>query len=461
MNISIILAAGEGSRMRSDIPKVLHKICGNHILKYVVDASKNAGIEKNFCIIGHGADRVKESMNDSSIEYREQPTEEGSPYGTGYAVMQAEEDIPENSTVLILYGDTPLIREETIEDLLEYHKENKNSGTVLTAYVENPTDYGRIIRDENNEVLKIVEQKDGTEEELKVKEINSGIYTFDGKLLKDALKKITNDNAQNEYYITDVIQILKDEGEKVGAYVMEDSIEIHGINSKAQLAFCEKIMRERINEGLMDKGVIMMNPENTYISNTVEIGIDTLIYPGVIIEGDSKIGRDCIIGANSRIVDSKIEDGVEIQSSTILESTIGENSTVGPYAYLRPKSKIGKNVKIGDFVEVKNANIGDNTKASHLTYIGDADVGENVNLGCGVVFVNYDGENKFRSKVGNNSFIGSNSNLVAPVIVEDWAYIAAGSTITENVEESSLSIARAKQVNKKNWVVEKGLRKDK
>lgn len=458
MNISIILAAGEGSRMKSDIPKGLHKICGKPILKYVIETSKKAGIDKNYCVIGHGSERIKNEISDESIEYRVQPTEEGSPYGTGFAVMQAQDDIPEDSTVIILYGDTPLITENTIRDLLNYHSENKNAGTVLTAYLDNPTDYGRIIRDENNEVLKIVEEKDANENEKLIKEINSGIYTFDGKLLKESLKELTNDNAQNEYYTTDLIQILKSKGERVGAYIMEDSQEIHGINSKVQLAFCDKIMRKRINENLMDEGAIIINPDSTYISNTVIIGRDTVIYPGTIIEGDTVIGRDCIIGENSRIIDSVIGDNVEIHSSTILESEVGNETTVGPYAYLRPNSKIGENVKIGDFVEIKNSTIGNNTKASHLAYIGDADVGKNVNIGCGVVFVNYDGKNKYRSTIGDNSFIGSNSNIVSPIKVSDWAYIAAGSTIIDDVEEGSLSIARARQVNKKDWVLNKGLK---
>lgn len=461
MNISIILAAGEGSRMKSNIPKVTHRICGKPILSYVIDASRGAGIENNYCIIGHGADRVKELIDDDSIEYRIQPTEEGSPYGTGYAVMQAQDDIEDDSTVLILYGDTPLITDTTIKDLLDYHKDNQNDGTVLTAFVEDPTGYGRIIRDENKEVLKIVEQKDGSEEELEIKEINSGIYVFNGRLLKEALDKTTNDNAQNEYYVTDVIQILKDEGKKVGAYLMEDSIEIHGINSKVQLAFCEKVMRKRINERLMADGAIIIDPDTTYIENTVSVGRDTIIYPGTIIKAKTSIGKDAIIGENCRIENARIGDRVEVHSSTILESEVGDDTKIGPNAYLRPNSKLGRNVKVGNFVEIKNSTLGDNTKASHLAYVGDADVGNNVNIGCGVVFVNYNGVEKFRSKVGDHAFVGSNSNLVAPVEVEDWGYIAAGSTITDTVEEASLSIARARQVNKKNWVIEKGLKKDK
>ncbi|WP_333638573.1 bifunctional UDP-N-acetylglucosamine diphosphorylase/glucosamine-1-phosphate N-acetyltransferase GlmU [Tissierella praeacuta] len=459
MNISVILAAGEGTRMKSKIPKVLHEVCGKPILEYVINASKGASVEKNVVIVGHGGDIVREYFKEEPIIFKTQPIGDDVPYGTGFAVMQAMEDIDDSSTVVILYGDTPLITESTIDELINYHSKNQFKATVLTAILDNPTGYGRIIREDTGDILKIVEQKDASEEEKKIKEINSGIYCFDGKLLKYALGKIDNNNAQNEYYVTDVIGILKEEGHKVGAYIIENSTEIHGVNSRVQLAFSEEVMRKRISEYHMVNGVTIINPDNTYIEDGVKIGRDTIIYPGVSLEGNTEIGEDCIIGSNSRIVESMIHNNVSIESSTIENSVVGENTHIGPYAHLRPNSNIGKNAKIGNFVEVKNSILKDNTKASHLAYIGDADIGHDVNIGCGVVFVNYNGKEKFRTTVGDNAFVGSNSNLVAPVNVESWGYVAAGSTITKEVPEGTLSIARAEQKNIEGWVERKGYKK--
>ena len=461
MNISIIMAAGEGTRMKSKLPKVLHKVCGKPILQYVIDASKGANVEKNIVIVGHGGDIVKEYFKEEPIVFKTQPIGPNVPYGTGYAVMQGLDHVDDNSTVTILSGDTPLITEETISKLMEYHNNNGFQATILTTILEDATGYGRIIREENKDVLKIVEHKDTTEKEKQIKEINSGIYCFDGKLLKYAINKIDNNNAQNEYYITDVIGILKEEGYKVGAYISEDANEIHGVNSRVQLSLSEKIMKDRINENHMENGVTIIDPSNTYIEDTVKIGRDTIIYPGVSLEGNTEIGEDCTIRNNTRIVNSIIASNVTIENSNIEDSHVGQNTHIGPFAHLRPNSSIGENVKIGNFVEVKNSVIKDNTKAGHLAYIGDADVGHDVNIGCGVVFVNYNGREKFRTTVGDNSFIGSNSNLVAPVRVEARGYVAAGSTIVEEVPEGALSIARAAQVNKTGWVEKKGLIKDK
>lgn len=456
MNISIILAAGEGTRMKSKKPKVLHKVCGKPILEYVIDASTNANVRKNYVVVGHEGDRVQENFKGNpDISFKTQPIGEEHPYGTGYAVMQAIDEIDDESNVVILYGDTPLITAETVGKFLKYHNENKYDGTVLTAYLDDPTGYGRIIRGESGEILKIVEDKDGTEEEKQIKEINSGMYCFNGKKLKSALGKISNDNAQGEYYVTDVISILKEDGYNVGAYVINDSIEIHGVNSRLQLAFSEKVMKERINKGHMVEGVTIIDPENTYIESSVTIGKDSIVYPGVILRGETTIGEDCIIGENTRIENSKIRNSVEIHSSTIIESFIDDKCSLGPNAHLRPNSHLARNVKIGNFVEVKNSTIGEGSKAGHLAYIGDADVGKNVNIGCGVVFANYNGESKFRSLVEDKAFIGSNSSLIAPVIVRKKGYVAAGSTITDEVEEGSLSIARAKQVNKQGWADKK------
>ena len=451
MIVSIILAAGEGTRMRSKLPKVAHKVCGKPLITHVVENAVKANVEKNIVVVGHMSDIVKTCV-DSDVLFVDQPIGNDQPYGTGFAVKQAIDHIYDGDTVLVLCGDTPLITHRTLKEFTEYHKNGEFKATVLTSRMEIPTGYGRIIRDTNGNVESIVEEKDATEEQRKITEVNSGIYCFDGKSLKSVLEKIDNNNIQKEYYLTDALDILRGESLKVGGYVIDDSGEIQGINSKVQLADAERIMRARINEKVMLEGAIIIDPATTYIEDDVVIGIDTIINPGVILEGKTVIGEDCIIGSQTRIVNSQIGNNVEIQRSNIVDSKIDDGSKVGPYANLRPKSILGKNVKIGDFVEVKNSIIGDNSKASHLTYIGDGQVGTGVNIGCGVVFVNYDGKDKNKTIVCDNTFIGCNTNLIAPVTVHENSYIAAGSTITKDVESKSLGIARARQVNIANWV---------
>ena len=453
---AIILAAGKGTRMKSKYPKVIHKVCGKEMVNHVINVSQKSGVNDIVVILGHESDVVKERLpKDSMIAMQ---TEQ---LGTGHAVKMAKEYINDEDTIVVLCGDTPLIKEDTLKRLFAYHLENEYHATVLTTKVDNPTGYGRIIRDNNEDLLKIVEQKDANEEEKAVKEINSGIYCFNGKSLRESLDLIDNNNAQGEYYLTDTIYIMRDRGQKVGAYNGSTIEELMGVNSRVELSKAEEIMRRRINEAHMVNGVTIIDTNSTYIESDVEIGNDTIIYPGVMLKGNTKIGSNCVIEMNSAIENSIIGDNTEVKNSTIIDSVVGENTTVGPYAYLRPKSNIGNNVKIGDFVEVKNATIEDNSKASHLSYIGDAYVGKDVNIGCGVVFVNYDGKNKFKSVVKDGAFIGSNSNLVAPVIVEEDGYIATGSTITNDVPKGALAIARERQVVKEGWVEKKRSRDSK
>ena len=453
---AIILAAGKGTRMKSKHPKVVHKVCGKEMVNHVIDVSKKSGVQDVVVILGHESETVKESIpSDSQIAMQ---TEQ---LGTGHAVKMAKEYINDDDTIVVLCGDTPLVQEDTLRRLFAYHVEKGYVATVLTTKVDNPTGYGRIIRDNHEDLIKIVEQKDASEEEKLVNEINSGIYCFDGKSLREAIDLIDNNNAQGEYYLTDTIKIMRDRGQKVGAYNGSTIEELMGVNSRVELSKAEEIMRKRINTSHMVNGVTIIDVNSTYIESDVEIGNDTIVYPGVMLKGNTKIGSGCIIGMNCNISNSTIGDYTEVESSTIIDSIVGENTIVGPYAYLRPNSNIGSHVKIGDFVEVKNATIGDNSKASHLSYIGDAYVGKYVNIGCGVVFVNYDGHHKFKSVVKDGAFIGSNSNLVAPVTVEEKGYIATGSTITDDVPQGALAIAREKQVVKEGWVEKKNSKEDK
>lgn len=444
---TIILAAGFGTRMKSKTPKVIHKILDKPLVEHVITAAKEAGSDEICVVVGHQSEKVKAVLS-QNVTFALQEEQ----LGTGHAVMQADDFIDEEGLVLVLFGDTPLITPGTLKDIVSFHIKEENSVTVLSTLVKDPTGYGRIIRDEKGTFVKSVEHKDASHAEKKVNEINSGMYCFNAKDLKEALKLIDNNNVQGEYYLPDTLEVLMAKNKKVNAMITKNYKEILGINDRVQLNQASNIMRDRINKKWMEHGVTIISNETTYISPDVTIGSDTIIYPGTILEGRCDIGEECILGPNTRISHATIGNYVKVEQSTVMQSRIGDHTVVGPYAYIRPNSHIGQQVKVGDFVEIKNATLGDGTKASHLTYIGDADVGRNVNFGCGTVIVNYDGQKKHRTTIKDNAFIGCNTNLVSPVTVEKNAYTAAGSTITHNVPENALGIARAKQSNKEDWV---------
>jgi bifunctional UDP-N-acetylglucosamine pyrophosphorylase/glucosamine-1-phosphate N-acetyltransferase len=367
--------------------------------------------------------------------------------------MQAAPILKDKKGVtLVICGDTPLITPETMQELLDLHQNTGAKATILTAYAEDPTGYGRIIRNSKGHVGKIVEHKDANAEERKVTEINTGTYCFDNEALFNALSNVSNDNVQGEYYLPDVIEILKKNGDVVSAYQTLDFDETLGVNDRIALSQAEATMRKRINKKQMLNGVSIIDPTNTYISADAVIGRDTVLYPGTVITGATTIGEDCVVGPNSEIKDCHIGNNTSIRQSVTHDSEIGNDVNIGPFAHVRPASKIGNEVKLGNFVEVKKATFGEGSKASHLSYIGDAEVGKDVNLGCGSITVNYDGKNKYLTKIEDGVFVGCNSNLVAPVTIGKNAYVAAGSTITEDVPGDSLSIARARQVNKENYV---------
>lgn len=443
----VILAAGQGTRMKSDVPKVLHRVLDKTMVGYVIEASRDAGADDICVVVGHQSAMVKNTIKDlyDDINFAVQKEQ----LGTGHAVMQAG-DFIKDGNILVLCGDTPLITADTIKKLCDVHEQNNNSVTVVSMVVDNPTGYGRIIRD-NDSFSKIVEQKDANADELKVNEVNSGVYIFKADALNKAFESLSNDNSQGEYYLTDTLEIIKNSGENVGIMVAEDADEFMGVNSKLNLADAIKAMKRRINTYHMLNGVTITDPDNTYIGKDVKIAHDTIIYPGCMFEGKTVVGKSCIIGPNSRLVSAVVDDCVTIQSSVLMDCKVKSFTTVGPFAYIRPNSVIGEHVRIGDFVEIKNSNIDDGTKVSHLTYVGDSDVGKCVNFGCGTVTVNYDGKVKNRCKIGDSVFIGCNTNLIAPVEIADRAYTAAGSTITKNVPEDSLAIARTRQENKDGW----------
>lgn len=443
----VVLAAGQGTRMKSEVPKVLHRVFDKTMVDYVIEASYEAGASEVCVVVGHQSAMVKAVIKDKydNVSFAVQKEQ----LGTGHAVMQAK-DFIQSGNILVLCGDTPLIKGETIKAICDVHESQGNDATVVSMIADNPTGYGRIIRN-GDAFAKIVEQKDANDEEKAVKEVNTGVYIFKAEALNKAFESLTNNNAQGEYYLTDTLEILLSAGKKIGGYAISDNDEIRGINDRVQLNEAEKIMQKRINEYHMRNGVTMRNPESVYIEDGVEIGNDTEICQNVTIKSGTKIGSDCVIGSGSMLNRAVIHDGVDVLSSVILESEVDEGTHVGPFAYIRPNCHVGKEVKVGDFVELKNSNIDDGTKISHLTYIGDSDVGKRVNFGCGTVTCNYDGKKKYRTTIGDDCFVGCNTNFVSPINVGDGVYIAAGSTITEDIPENSLSIARARQVNKEGW----------
>lgn len=444
--ITVILAAGYGKRMKSKLPKVLHQVSGVPMVQHVVDLAKQVGSDRVVCVVGHGRELVEQALAGQNLDFVVQEQQ----LGTGHAVKCAE-DLFQSGDVLVLFGDAPLLSEETLNQFIETHKANGYNASLISTLFEDPTGYGRIVRSDSGEFSKIVEHKDADAHLLSIKEINSGIGLFDAQMLREALNNLKNNNVQGEYYLTDAFEAIKQNGGKVGAYITHDSMEVMGVNDRLALADADRYHQTRIKRKLMLEGVTLVSSETIYIEKHVVIGSDTEVLPGCIIRGKTTIGESCVIGPNADIKDSTINNRVKIKHSTVIESSIDDCSVVGPYAYMRPKSIVGKDVKIGDFVEVKNSTIGDGTKISHLTYVGDGKVGKNVNLGCGVVFVNYNGVTKGLTEVEDNAFVGCNTNLIAPVKVGKDAYVAAGSTITEDVPAGALAIARERQVNKTEW----------
>ena len=443
MRKAIVLAAGKGTRMKSALPKVLHKVAGRELINQVLEIIKEAGIDEVAAVLGHEAEKVRERLAfPADIVIQEEQL------GTGHAVLQAQSFIGENEDILVICGDTPLFTAETLSSALEMHKKSQAAVTVLTGIVDDPKGYGRIIRSGDGEDIEaIIEEKDADEDQKEICEINTGTYVFSGDFLKENLKRIGSDNAQKEYYLTDLLKIAREMNLKTAGYVLEDPLEALGINDRIQLAQAEGILRQRKIRKLMLEGVTFIDPATAYIDSRVIIAPDVIIYPNVIIEGETVIGGDSVIGPDTRIIDSRIGRGNVIEKSKVFESRIADNCNIGPYAYLRPGADLRDNVKIGDFVEIKKSVIGEGSKVPHLSYVGDAEVGSKVNIGCGTITCNYDGQNKHLTVMKDGSFIGSNTNLVAPVTVGEGAYIGAGSTITKDVPDHQLAVARGRQKN--------------
>jgi bifunctional UDP-N-acetylglucosamine pyrophosphorylase/glucosamine-1-phosphate N-acetyltransferase len=443
--------------MKSDLVKVLHPLLGVPMLSYPVELSLN-GIkaEKTILVVGHQADKIKEKFENPQIHFVLQKEQ----LGTGHAVLQALPFLQSfNGTALILCGDVPLVKMETLRSFIDTFWRNESKLSVLTAVLENPSGYGRIIRGPTGWLERIVEEKDSSEEEKLIREINTGIFSIKAPFLIDGLKEIGQENAQGEYYLTDLVEIGRKRGVRCSAHMVADPTEVMGINTRADLAVANEVLRQEKVMDLMLSGVTIIDPKTAYVDKTVEIGKDTIVHPNCVLQGKTKIGERCVIESNVRIVDSLIGKEVLVRSNSVItESKIDDGASIGPFAHLRPLTEIKANAKIGNFVEVKKSVIGKGTKANHLTYIGDSLVGEEVNVGAGTIVCNYDGFEKHQTIIGDRVFVGSNVELVAPVKVGSRSSIGAGTTVTKDVPEGALAISRVRQKNIKGWSKKLALR---
>ncbi|MBB5080748.1 bifunctional UDP-N-acetylglucosamine diphosphorylase/glucosamine-1-phosphate N-acetyltransferase GlmU [Nonomuraea endophytica] len=448
----VVLAAGEGTRMKSQTPKVLHEVCGRALVDHMLAAARDLKPERLIVVIGHARERVGAHLAETSPDARAVVQHEQR--GTGHAVRTVlEETGTINGTVLVTYGDVPLLRTETLAELLAQHAEDGNAVTVLTAKVPDPTGYGRIVRDESGAVLQIVEHKDATDDQRAIDEMNSGIYAFDGLLLADAVKRVSTDNAQGEEYLTDVLSILREDGHRVGAHVATDYVEVEGVNDRVQLAFVRKVLNQRVLESHMRGGVTVVDPASTWVDVQVRLAPDVVLHPGTQLHGATVVGEGAEVGPATTLTDTTVGPGAVVRNAVCDSAEIGPDASVGPYAYLRPGTILGRKSKAGTFVEMKNTQVGERSKVPHLSYAGDATIGDDVNIGAAVIFVNYDGVDKHRTTVRDGAFVGCDSMLVAPVTVGDGAYTAAGSVIDGDVPPGAIGVARARQRNIEKWVL--------
>ncbi len=440
----VLLAAGEGKRMRSRQPKILHPLCGRPLIGYALRTARVLA-DRIVVVLGPNAEPARALIDGAAVvEQRER-------LGTGHALLQAREAAADAGTILVLPADVPLLSSETLERLVKHHRASSAAATVLTAIVERPLGYGRILR-QGGRVKRIVEDRDATDDQKKINEINTSVYCFDARRLWTALADLRPDNDQGEYYLTDVIGLLARAGGRIEAQAVADPVEALGINDRKQLATVAAIQRARILERLMAEGVTILDPPSTYIEDTVTIGPDTTIYPNVLIEGDTRVGGDCVVGSGCQISACRIGDGVLLKPYCVLaQSTIEDEAQLGPFCHLRPLAHVGPKAKIGNFVELKKSRIGRGSKVPHLSYVGDATVGEGANLGAGTITCNYDGVAKHETTIGDGAFVGTHTSLVAPLVIGEGAYVGAGSTITKNVPPGALAVARGQQVVKDGW----------
>jgi len=443
----IIMAAGKGKRMESNLPKVLHNLAGKPILNYVLDTVDQLEVKRKILIVGYKSNKIRELIGDK-IEYVEQKEQ----LGTAHAVLQTKKLLSDfKGDVLILSGDVPFLTVKTLKKLLKYHQNNNFCCTLISTILKSPKGYGRIIRDKKAEIKGIIEKVDLSADRKKITEVNGGIYCFNKDKLFWALEEVTPDNKQREYYLTDTVEILLKEGLTVGNIIVKDYSEILGINSRLDLTDASRKVYQKTLQDLMLQGVTIVDPNSTFIEQGVKIGQDSIIYPFTIIEKDTKIENSCLIGPYSHLIDADIGKGVRVWASIIESSTVKEGANIGPYAHLRPETVVEKGAKIGNFVELKKTVIGEGSKASHLTYLGDATIGKKVNIGAGTITCNYDGEKKNKTVIEDGVFIGSNNSLVAPVKLGKDSYTGAGSTITKDVPAGNLAIARSRQTNISGW----------